>query len=265
MNYPITIPSKLIHPFHLLKATPIEKGRHYQSVYILELSHSEPYLLKVKRIEDSGSLLDEADRLRWVQGILPAPQVMGYEVENGNEYLMMTFIEGNTAGDYSQEEGQRSMGFLLGEGLRAIHNVPIQHCPFRDFLPDNLIDSIKVNIAESEQEVRDAINRSFPNQTLEQLIDFVERYKAPMDELVFTHGDYGSENVIIHQGRIAAFIDLGGAGISDPYYDIYYLIKSLTYYSNRKEEVGAFMEGYGIAALDANRMKFHQIIDVLLL
>ena len=77
--------------------------------------------------------------------------------------------------------------------------------------------------------------------------------------------DYGSGNVIINKGRIEAFIDLGASGISDPYYDIYYLVKVLTYYTDRKEEVDEFIKGYGISELDENRMKFHQIIDTLLL
>lgn len=265
MNNRISIPSNLINHSELIKTTIIEKGRHYQSVYILEFNNFERSILKVKYVKDSGSLMDEAERLKWVEDIIPVPKVIGYQVENGMEYLVMTFIEGYNAEEYQQENGQKSLGYILGEGLRTIHNIPITNCLFNNFLPGKLIDMVKVNINERRSEVLDAINNSFPNHTIEQLIDFLERNKASTEELVFTHGDYGSGNVMINNGRIEAFIDLGASGISDPYYDIYYLVKSLTYYTDRKEEIGEFMKGYGISELEENKMKFHQIIDILLL
>ncbi|MEK4351540.1 phosphotransferase [Paenibacillus sp. FSL R5-0475] len=265
MNNRFSMPSKLVNQSELLKTTIIEKGRHYQSLHILEFDNSVKYVLKEKNVKDSGSLMDEAERLKWVNDVIPSPKVISYQMENGKEYLVMTYIEGCTAEEYQQEEGDKSLGYILGEGLRTIHNVPIDDCFFNDFLPEKLIDMVKNNINERKHEVIEAINNSFPNHTIEQLIDFLEMNKASTEELVFTHGDYGSGNVMINNGCIEAFIDLGASGISDPYYDIYYLVKSLTYYTDRKEEIVEFMKGYGISELDEDRMKFHQIIDTLLL
>ncbi|MNP32426.1 hypothetical protein D3C76_1256060 [compost metagenome] len=78
----------------------------------------------------------------------------------------MTYIEGCTAEEYQQEEGDKSLGYILGEGLRTIHNVPIDNCFFNDFLPEKLIDMVKNNINERKHEVIEAINNSFPNQNL---------------------------------------------------------------------------------------------------
>lgn len=264
-NTHLSIPSTLVNLSKLIKTTRIDKGRHYQSLYILEFSNSVKYVLKVKNAAESGSLLREGERLQWAHKHILTPKVIGYQVENGREYLVMTYIAGCTAEDYRQKEGQKSLGYLLGEGLRTVHNVPINHCEFTDFLPDKLIDMVKVNIIERESDIRAAINDIFPGQSMEQLVEFLEKNKASADELCFTHGDYGSGNVMIHDGRIKAFIDLGDSGISDPYLDIYYLVKSLTYYTDRKEEIDEFMKGYGISELNESRMKFHHIIDTLLL
>lgn len=117
MNNRISIPSNLINHSELIKTTIIEKGRHYQSVYILEFNNFERSILKVKCVKDSGSLMDEAERLKWVEDIIPVPKVIGYQVENGMEYLVMTFIEGYNAEEYQQENGQKSLGYILGEGL----------------------------------------------------------------------------------------------------------------------------------------------------
>ncbi|GIP32795.1 phosphotransferase [Paenibacillus sp. J2TS4] len=264
-NEPLSLPSKLINTEEIIKITPINQGRHYQTLNILELNNSQKYVLKAKSVEQPGSLYDEAARLKWIEGRLPAPRFVDYQVDNGYEHLIMTFVEGCSADQYEPEEGQKSLGYLLGEGLRTVHSIGIEDCCFNDFAPDKLINMVKRNIQERSDEVMEIINRSFPNHTPEQLLDFLEKNKASADQLVFTHGDYGSANIMINHGEITAFIDLGEAGVSDPYYDIYYLVKSLTYYNNRAEEVENFKKGYGIQTLDENKLKFHQIIDTLLL
>ncbi|MBD7969202.1 phosphotransferase [Paenibacillus sp. Sa2BVA9] len=143
-------------------------------MYILEFSNSAKYVLKVKNINEYGSLLREAERLKWAHKTIPTPKVIGYQVENGKEYLVMTYIAGSTSEEYQQKEGQKSLGYILGEGLRTIHNVPINHCDFTDLLSDKLIDMVKMNMNERESEVRVAIYNIFPNLTMEQLIDFLE-------------------------------------------------------------------------------------------
>lgn len=63
MNDRLSMPSKLINLSELVKTTIIEKGRHYQSLCILEFSNSVKYVLKEKSVKDYGSLMDEAERL----------------------------------------------------------------------------------------------------------------------------------------------------------------------------------------------------------
>lgn len=46
MNNRLSLPSKLINLSELVKTTIIEKGRHYQSLCILEFSNSVMYVLK---------------------------------------------------------------------------------------------------------------------------------------------------------------------------------------------------------------------------
>lgn len=51
MNNLFSIPSKLVSHSELLKTTIIEKGRHYQSLYILEFDNSVKYVLKEKTLK----------------------------------------------------------------------------------------------------------------------------------------------------------------------------------------------------------------------
>lgn len=51
MNNQFSMPSKLVNQSELLKTTIIEKGRHYQSLYILEFDNSVKYVLKEKTLK----------------------------------------------------------------------------------------------------------------------------------------------------------------------------------------------------------------------
>jgi aminoglycoside phosphotransferase len=55
-------------------------------LYILEFDNSVKYVLKEKNVKDSGSLRNEAERLKWVNDVIPSPKVISYQMENGKEY-----------------------------------------------------------------------------------------------------------------------------------------------------------------------------------
>lgn len=130
------------------------------------MRNAEQYVLKMKSKEHAGRLADDAERLRWSYGKIPVPRVIGYGEKDGMEYFVMAYIEGSTAEDYEPGAGQKSMGRLLGEGLRTIHNVPAEDCPFRDFTPDRLIEMVHRNVLERRKEAEDAVRIAFPDSTV---------------------------------------------------------------------------------------------------
>lgn len=245
------------------KIIRIEQGRHYQSVYRIDTTQSHSYILKIKPRNLSGNLQEEGRKVRWLQNKAPVPRFVSYYEDDTKEYLCLTYIEGEPASDYISKDKEESVGYLVGRTLRELHQLPINECPFNTFTPTKLVDQVEENIGKFPEQVVDTAKKTFPNESLDMLMNFLHLNRPPMDKWVFTHGDYGTGNVIIRNGKVEAFIDLDGAGISDPYYDIYYMIESLTVYSHRHDQVSEFLRGYGIKELDWNAYKFHHIVDTL--
>jgi len=70
--------------------------------------------------------------------------------------------------------------------------------------------------------------KQFPGEKVEDLyLHLVTKRVSLVEELGFTHGDYSLPNVLIHNGKINGFIDVGNSGIADIYQDLAIATKSI--------------------------------------
>ena len=253
----IEIPSSLAKLTNGFSWEPITIGHSEAMTYLLKGSHRNQYL-KVQTRNSVERLYGEKEKLEWLEGKLPVPQVLFYGEDDANEFLLMSEIKGVNASDPSHRDDLPVMLESLGAGLRTIHRVRIDDCPF--------IQSLDVKIKEAknrvEQELVDEddfdklrIGRK-ASDLFEELIS-----KRPLhEELVFTHGDYCLPNVIMKNRRVSGFIDVGRAGLADKYQDLALAIRSIT--SNYgKEFVPFFLAGYGIKDLDESKVEYYQLMD----
>ena len=84
------------------------------------------------------------------------------------------------------------------------------------------------------------------------------RTDLPPEDLVFTHGDYCLPNVMIHDGRLSGYIDLGYAGVGDRYLDfvaVCYTIRR----NFGNEWIPLFFQEYG-QELDQAKLSVYQRI-----
>ena len=65
---------------------------------------------------------------------------------------------------------------------------------------------------------------------------------------------------MIKKENTISFIDLGDAGISTMYFDLYHAIKSLKM-NKFDSEINEFLEGYGLSELDEKSIKWMTIVD----
>jgi aminoglycoside phosphotransferase len=231
---------------------------HSESKTYLLIGTSSNLYLKIQSLTAVECLFNEKERLEWLQGKLPVPEVVYYGQDDSNEYLLITEIEGINASDKSFEMMLPQLLQQLAYGLRAVHEIQVANCPFNQRL-DSKIEEAKMRV---ENKLVDEENFDQRRQGLKSkdLFNEVLCKKPITEDLVFTHGDYCLPNIIIYKGKVRGFIDLGRAGVADRYQDLALAIRSITY-NFGNEHIHAFLNEYSLTELDESKVHYYQLLD----
>ena len=212
--------------------------------------------LKIQEPSWSPPLSLERDAMQWLSGKLDVPEVIAYHVEGSTEYLVTRELPG--AASYECELDPERLIQLLADALQDIHAIPMKGCPF-DKTPVALIDRgrdrIRAGIVTQKMVAEEGMDGS-PDEALDELAVSMPAIEGP----VINHGDYCLPNILIDQGSVSSFIDLGYVGIGDPYRDY-----TAAQYSVRRnlgdEWVQPFFDACGVEALDETRLKWYRQIQ----
>lgn len=253
----IEIPSSLAKLTNGFSWEPITIGHSEARTFLLRGARANHYV-KVQSVHAVERLHAEKDRLEWLEGKLPVPRVLYYGEDGENEYLLLSEMKGVNASDRSHRDDLPAMLASLGSGLKLIHQIPIDNCPFIQILDVKIEEAknrVEQGLVDEDDFDKVRIGRK-ASELFEELIS-----KRPMQEdLVFTHGDFCLPNVIMDNQRVSGFIDWGRAGVADKYQDLALAIRSIS--SNfGKEFVPYFLEGYGLIDLDDARVDYYQLMD----
>lgn len=169
----------------------------------------------------------------------------------------MTKLPGRDGNDDRVIRGGMQFVELLAHALRTVHALPTTDCPF-----SAPVDSL-LEIAE-DRVSRGALQSSdFPAHYLgrppRELLQALHELRPGDEGAVFTHGDASLPNLLFHRGQVSGYIDLGLAGVADPYRDLALAARSLTRNMGGKW-VRPFLEAYG-APMDEPRLEFFILLD----
>lgn len=85
---------------------------------------------RVIYVKRAAHLGDERDRLEWLKGRWPVPELIGLYHGFGDDWLLTHAVRGVPLNDRSIDWDGARMARRLGEILRALHAVDIKDCPF---------------------------------------------------------------------------------------------------------------------------------------
>ncbi|WP_407943225.1 phosphotransferase [Macrococcoides goetzii] len=86
----------------------------------------------------------------------------------------------------------------------------------------------------------------------------------PEEEISYTHGDLCTPNILIKDGNISGYIDLGRGGLGDPYRDIALCYRNYFYDNQSSEEViKSKLELLLGFQLDMQKVKYYILVDEL--
>ena len=201
-----------------------------------------------------SDLLAEQAAMSWLHDKLSVPRVVCYHEEDDTQYLLMTRIAGVSGIHKDAKADVPKLVRMFAHGLREIHAIPVNSCPlnrrFEHYIvwATDLIDS-------------GALDGQIPNgETRNVLRDEMDSIQAdlPPEDLVFTHGDYCLPNIMIHNGHLSGYIDLGYAGVGDRYLD--FVAVCYTIRRNLGNEwIPLFFQAYG-QELDQAKLSVYQRI-----
>lgn len=166
--------------------------------------------------------------MRWLEGKLPVPKVICHEMKEDISYLLMSKVEGEMSCAEYYLEHPHELTSLLAEGLHMLWSVDVSDCPrVRDL--DTELAKAKERLEQGLVDTLDAEPDTYGAEGFanpEELLTWLLEHK-PDSEPVLSHGDYCLPNVLLADGRISGFIDLGDAGIADKWKDISLCYRSL--------------------------------------
>lgn len=232
----------------------------WSKALVFHLPERKSYLKIALHQDYPDSLAYEAEVLRWLQGKLPVPQVHYYQRHRDAEYLLMSEVEGLDASRETHRRDPEGLVRLLALGLREMHSLEIGNCPFDQTLQVK-IEKARSNVERGLVDEND-LEPQYRGKPVQDLYALLLASLPESQDLVFTHGDYCLPNVMIQDGKLSGFIDLGRAGVSDRYVDLALAVRSLQYNGyGAPELVELFFQTYGLEDLDQAKMEFFTLLD----
>ncbi len=253
------LPPKLAHKLADYQWEQDSLGHSRQNVYRLQRG-DEVLFLKTAVSHNAHHLQAEVERMNWLNGRLPVPIVRHFEVSETTAFLLMTAVSGHDF-TYFNSKSASEKGTavrLLAEGLRQLHSLPIADCPFAQTI-DMRLQIGKTNMEAGFIDEEDFDEERVGRPATELYEELLATCPA-VEERVFTHGDYCLPNVMLENGRLTGFIDLGLAGIADPYQDLALCSRSLTYNFGAGWEEKLFFH-YGLTKIDTEKVAFYRLLD----
>jgi kanamycin kinase len=227
---------------------------YWTATWKLTSPDGEVRFVKVASGDRYPTLAHERDRMIWAREQLPVPEVVDHGIAGGLEWLVTAKLPGRDATHHVDDP--EAIVRALGEGLRRFHEAPIDGCPF-DFTLDAAIPHC-VERVDSGTETWDDLHEDFKDHTPQSALEELLATRPPSEDIVVCHGDYCFPNMLLEDGRVTGYIDLGELGLADRWWDIAVGAWSVTWNVDPKWEP-VFYEAYGVEP-DPERIRFYRLM-----
>lgn len=200
--------------------------------------------LKAAFVGTHPSLAAERDRCTWLRAHgVPVPQVLDHDGDGAVEWLLTAGLPGIDATAPQHLADPAVTVPLLAAGLRRFHEIDPAGCPF-DYRMTTALEHVARRVAAGDVSTdgfHDVHRDLDPGSALERLGDLV----VEEHELVVCHGDYTLPNVLLDEGRVVGYLDLGEVGVADRWRDLAVATWSVTWNFGPGYE-DLFLDSYGV-------------------
>ncbi|GAA1814275.1 MULTISPECIES: aminoglycoside 3'-phosphotransferase [Brevibacterium] len=188
--------------------------------------------LKRNPLPSSEDLALEAEKLEWLTARHPVPRVIDYVRRSDAEFLITEAIPGANAVAAENTARANTAIAAIGEGLRRLHDLPVDDCPWTWSVADRL--------------------RAATTERASTLSPTPE-----IDRLVVCHGDPCAPNTLLDAaGRFVGHVDMQRLGVADRWADLAVATMSFGWNYDAFDEA-VFWDAYGIAP-DEKRIRYYR-------
>ena len=140
-------------------------------------------------------------------------------------------------------------------GLRRWHDtLPVDTCPF-DFKLDIALEQVRQRASMITIDDLHSIHQPLG---IVGAIERLEQERPPESEFVVCHGDYCFPNVLLEDGEVTGYLDLGEVGVADRWWDLGVALWSTEWNVGPGWE-DLFLESYGIGR-DEERIGYYRLL-----
>jgi kanamycin kinase len=191
----------------------------------------------------AGTLRAEAEKTRFFHEKGLGAEVLAYITEGDRDWFLTRAVPGEdcTHADYLADPNR--LADLLGQTLRALHELPTKGCPAPDYLERYL------TLAETNYRTGNYDKSDFPDcfgyRSAEEAWAVLSDGKALLRADTLIHGDYCLPNILLDGWRFSGFIDLGNSGVADRHIDLFWGAWTLEFNLHTNAYRGRFLDAYG--------------------
>jgi len=245
---------QLFHP--LLTGSAVFDSSCSATAQVLRIERGQGLYLKSAA---KTSLAQEAAMTGYFHNKGLGPEVLEY-ISEDQDWLLTAAVPGDDciASEYLDQPNR--LAETLGSLLRMLHEQDHGGCPIAD------LSTARLSAAADCYRNRLYDEGLFPDNwgyaTAEEAwaeIDLNGQY-LQCDTLI--HGDYCLPNVILDHWHFSGFIDLGGAGISDRHFDLFWGMWSLGFNLKTDRYLQRFLDAYGREAINEEILRLVAAIEV---
>ncbi|MFK4728404.1 aminoglycoside 3'-phosphotransferase [Agromyces mediolanus] len=230
----IARPAKVLELAGGRRTTPL--WRNEAGGLTFRIEGDRPRVVKWNPRDSGESLADEAERLRWLAGRVPAPRVIEAGADASGEWLLTEAIPARSAVDERWIAEPATAVRAIADGLARLHALDPGDCPY-DWSVAHRIELLR----------RDG--RPVPPELLD----------PPPADPVVCHGDPCAPNTLLaDDGAFAALVDAARVGVADRWADLAVASMSLDWnYGSGWQPT--FFAAYGVEP-DERRLAYYRAL-----
>jgi kanamycin kinase len=185
------------------------------------------------------------------------PRVLTFEDCGTVTILLSEALPGRDGTDPLWRRDVNAHVHAFGRGLRAFHDaVGDEWCPYRFDLATAL-EHVADRVAAGRIDPTD-LHAEHAHLGPAAALAELEGGAPASEDLVVCHGDYCVPNVLLQDGVVTGYVDLGALAVADRWWDIAVGAWS-TRWNFGAELEPAFFEGYGVDP-DPDRIRFYRLL-----